>query len=102
MISTSDPRGADSNLTYGYDEVDRPTTISATNLGTITQYYNARGQRTNLIDSTGTTSFGYDPLGRVTQVTAPNTGSVGYRYDARGLRTRLTYPGSTTVIYLPR
>jgi RHS repeat-associated protein len=100
LVSTNDPRGSNDNLTYGYDGLDRQISISASNLGTISQSYDARGRRTSLVDATGTTSFQYDQLGRMTQVSAPNTGTVGYGYDAAGMRTSLTYPDSTAITYV--
>lgn len=95
-----DPRGSDYDVTYSYDDADRPTGISATELDApITMAYNALGWRTSLGDGTGSTSFSHDDLGRITGLTAPNTGSVGYAYNARGERTQLTYPNSVVLDY---
>jgi len=100
MIGTDDPRGPDNDLTYGYDELDRPTSISATNLDApIRMQYDALGRRTGLTDGTGTTSVTHDALGRITGITAPDTGSIGYAYNARGQRSGLTYPDGTAVTY---
>ena len=95
-----DPRGSDFDLSYSYDELDRPTELSAIALtAPITTTYDTLGRRTHLGDATGVTAFVYDALNRVTGVTAPATGSVGYGYDARGLRTHLTYPDSSAIDY---
>jgi len=95
-----DPRGADYDVTYSYDELARPTGMSATELDApISLAYNALGWRTSLSDSTGSTSFAHDQLGRTTVITAPVTGAVGYGYNARGQRTQLTYPDSTVIAY---
>ncbi|WP_322489328.1 SBBP repeat-containing protein [Chloroflexus sp.] len=95
-----DPRGSDYDVTYSYDDADRPTGMSAVELdASITMAYNALGWRTSLGDGTGSTSFSHDDLGRITGLTAPNTGSVGYAYNARGERTQLTYPNSVVLDY---
>lgn len=95
-----DPRGGNYDVTYSYDELARPTGMSATELDApLSLAYNALGWRTSLSDSTGSTSFAYDALGRTTVITAPVTGAVGYGYNARGQRTQLTYPDSTIIEY---
>ena len=94
-----DPRGADYDVTYTYDELNRPTGMTAAELDAISMSYNALGWRTELSDGTGATTFAHDGLGRVTGVTAPVTGSVGYGYNVRGERTSLTYPDSSVVEY---
>lgn len=100
MTFKDDPRGGDYDVTYSYDELARPTGMSATELDApISLAYNALGWRTSLSDSTGSTSFAYDALGRTTVITAPVTGAVGYGYNARGQRTQLTYPDSTVIAY---
>jgi hypothetical protein len=40
-----DPRGITNTLTYSYDQLDRLTQQSATNLGTIDAQYDALGRR---------------------------------------------------------
>ena len=102
VTGVDDPRGPSNDLAYQYSDLDQQTQVQASNLGTLTQQYNALGQRVQMTDGTGTTSFAYDALGRMTQVQAPQTGVVGYGYDARGLRTRLSYPDSTQIQYAYR
>jgi RHS repeat-associated protein len=100
LTFTDDPRGPTYDVTYSYDELDRPTGMSATELdGPVSMGYNALGWRTSMSDGTGTTSFAHDELGRVTGVTAPATGSVGYGYNAIGQRTQLVYPDSSAISY---
>ena len=99
MTAITDPRGASASQTLQYTDLDQLTTRQIASMGTITQQYNARGQRTALGDATGSTTFQYDAMGRITQVSAPQTGTVGYGYDARGLRSSLTYPDGTQIQY---
>src|SRR6266545_564393 len=83
-----------------YDGLDRPKTTSATNLGTITQNYDAGGRRTSLVDTTtGTTTFTPDGLGRIKQVNAPNTLAVNYTYNGRGDRTKIVYPSPNNTTF---
>ena len=100
LVKRHDPRGAANDVTYQYDNLDRPTGSAATNLAApITAGYDALGERTSITDATGTTSVQYDALGRISQVQAPTTGTVGYGYDANGQRTALTYPDTTQLGY---
>jgi YD repeat-containing protein len=57
--------------------------------------YDAVGNRTEMVDSTGTTTYEYDALNRLASVTFPGSRVVGYGYDALGRRTSITYPGGT-------
>jgi YD repeat-containing protein len=100
MTFKDDPRGSAYDVTYTYDELNRPIGISAPEIDApISMNYNALGWRTGLADGTGATSFLHDDLGRVISLTAPNTGTVGYGYNARGQRTQLTYPDSSVIDY---
>ncbi|HMO59686.1 MAG TPA: hypothetical protein PKC19_20215, partial [Roseiflexaceae bacterium] len=100
MLVQDDPRGADYDLSYSYDALDRLTELNATELAApINMIYDALGRRAALDDATGMTEFSYDDLGRIIAVDAPDTGVVGYDYDAAGRRTALTYPDSTVVGY---
>jgi RHS repeat-associated protein len=100
VLFERDPRGANYDLSYTYDELDRQLQLSSAQLSAaVTAQYDALGRRTSLSDATGITSFGYDALGRITSVSAPHTGTIGYGYNARGDRTRLTYPDSSVINY---
>ncbi|WP_329377105.1 RHS repeat-associated core domain-containing protein [Streptomyces sp. NBC_01716] len=67
---------AESTVTYAYDAVDLPKTVTDT--------------------QAGTESFGYDAYDRLKTATGP-TGTVGYDYDAADRRTEMTAAGTTTV-----
>jgi YD repeat-containing protein len=94
-----DPRGASYDLQFAYDELDRITQTLALNLPTpITAQYDALGQRTQLVDGSGTTTFAYNPLGYLTTV-GRTDGTVGYAYTSQGERTRLRYPDGASIDY---
>lgn len=71
------------SLNFGYDEVDRITTIG------------------NAIDPAMTQTFSYDTLSRLTSVASP-VDNQSFQYDANGNRTRQTLNGVTgTYTYDP-
>jgi YD repeat-containing protein len=53
------------------------------------------GNRTEMVDSTGTTTYEYDALNRLTSVSFPGSRTVGYAFDSLGRRTSITYPGGS-------
>jgi RHS repeat-associated protein len=61
--------------------------------------YDDEGNRTQMVDSTGTTTYVYDALNRLTSVTSPGPKTVSYTYSNVGNRSRVTYPDSKYVDY---
>jgi YD repeat-containing protein len=57
------------------------------------------GNRTEMVDITGTTTYEYDALNRLTTVTFPGSRTVGYAYDAADRLTSVTPPGQGAVSY---
>ncbi len=58
--------------------------------------YDAVGNKTRVVDTTGTSNFAYDPLDRLTSAAYPNDGTVTYAYDPAGNRTAMNVNGVTT------
>ncbi|MDQ1499102.1 MAG: hypothetical protein QOI86_2442, partial [Actinomycetota bacterium] len=56
--------------------------------------YDADGQRTSMVDGTGTSTWVYDSLGRLTTQTNGAGQTVGYGYDLRSNLTSINYPGT--------
>jgi len=93
--------GEENTIRYEYDAVNRLVKNDYPS-GTDTTYtYNAVGRRTQMVDSTGTTTFAYDDVGKLTSVTYPGNKVVAYEYDNAGRRTQMTDPdsGETTYSY---
>jgi RHS repeat-associated protein len=65
----------------------------------VTYQYDAVGNRTQMVDPTGTTSYSYDALNRPTSITFPGNKTVSYSYNNVGDRSRITYPDSKYVDY---
>ncbi len=101
VTQRSDARGLVTK--YFYDATDRLTRAEhwngATFVDQVTYAYDALGNRTQMVDPTGTTAYAYDALNRATSVTFPGNKVVSYQYDNAGRRTRITYPDAKTVDY---
>jgi RHS repeat-associated protein len=100
LATLLDPLGK--TATYGYDALDRLTSIDYSDAGTpdVAYGYDADGNRTSMSDGTGSSSFASDELGRLTAITSPGPTTVGYRYDLDGNRSKLIYPDATAVTYV--
>ena len=100
LLTTSFPNGVVTTNTY--DAASRLTGISTAGAGGtllgITYTYNAVGNRTRMVDATGTTTYSYDALARLTGVTYPSgtPGAVSYTYDPMGNRLSMTQDGVVT------
>lgn len=125
VCSRTDARGVVS--TYTYDHANRLTGVSYTipggkgiasmpnvcttapnNTSANTCYYydqggaaaHALGQRTEMIDPTGSESYAHDADGRLTQlskVISGQTYNIGYQYDPGGDVTQIVYPSGRIV-----
>jgi YD repeat-containing protein len=60
---------------YARDALHCLTTITYPGPVTVTFDYDAVGNRTEMVDSTGTTTYEYDALNRLTSVTFPGSRS---------------------------
>jgi len=98
VLSASYPNGV--TATYTYDDAGRLASVvnsqGETTLSSYTYTLDAVGNRTQMVDLSGTHSYQYDDLYRLTQVTYPNDDEVSYAYDANGNRTTMTVNGTPT------
>jgi RHS repeat-associated protein len=85
--------------TYKYDAANRLTEVSYSDGKTPSvQYeYDADGDRTKMIDGTGTSKYAYDQLDRLTEAKDGHGDSSSYEYDLAGEQTKITYPGGKSV-----
>ncbi|MGH2914361.1 MAG: RHS repeat-associated core domain-containing protein, partial [Solirubrobacteraceae bacterium] len=97
QLTSTDPQGR--VTTYGYDHANRLASIGYSDGAThgVTFGYDGDGQRTSMIDATGTSSSSYDSLGRMTQDTTGDGQQVSYGYDLADNQTSITYPNAKTV-----
>jgi RHS repeat-associated protein len=86
--------------TYGYDNADRLIQIvhraGSTEISSYTYTLDPSGNRTQVIDPSGTISYQYDALDRLTQAIYPGNATTSYTYDPVGNRTTLTVNGTPT------
>lgn len=119
LKTRTDSRGV--LATYGYDTLNRLTSVVYTKAGSPTQSYtwvydetgsgfsNGIGRLTSTTHPTGSTQYAYDPQGRLITDTQrvklaaganslPITTAVGYGYDAAGRTTSITYPSGRKLV----
>ena len=93
LIAITD--AAKRTVKYAFDPANRLKEVVYSDGKTPTVKYecDADGNRTKMIDGTGTTTYVYDLLGRLVQSTNGHGDTVGYEYDLASEQTKLTYPG---------
>ncbi|HLH22315.1 MAG TPA: RHS repeat-associated core domain-containing protein [Chloroflexota bacterium] len=97
--SQSNPNGG--SISWGYDALDRPTTISyspSASTPGVTYHYDRGGRRTQMItDTQGSSTYTYDERDALVRIETPYVGGSGtkvvrYGYDLDGNRAWLRYP----------
>ncbi len=98
LTSTTLGNGLISDRTY--DNGDRLASLVNRNGGVTLSSYaytlDNVGNRSQVVDTTGTTSLTYDGLYRLTGVTYPNADTQSYTYDAQGNRLTKVHNGTPT------
>jgi RHS repeat-associated protein len=92
------------SVAYTYDAADRLLALTNTSTisGVLSSFHYSLdnvGNRTQVVDSDGTTTYLYDDLYRVVEVTYPDGEVVTYDYDLAGNRTAMTSTVSGVVTY---
>jgi RHS repeat-associated protein len=84
---------------YKYDPDNRVVEVSYSDGKTpaVEYEYNGDGDRTKMVDGTGTTSYEYDQLDRLTSTTDGHGDVVGYEYDLANEQTKITYPNGKAI-----
>jgi RHS repeat-associated protein len=97
LTTLTDPLGR--TTTYVYDPANRlkEVTYSDGKTHSVKYEYNADGDRTSVIDGTGTTSYTYDKLDRLTEVGEPHGLNTSYEYNLANQQTKITYPSGKAV-----
>lgn len=85
--------------TYTYDPANRLTEISYSDGKThsVIYEYDADGDRTSIVDGTGTSSYAFDQLDRLTESKDGHGDKTGYEYDLANQQTKITYPNGKAV-----
>jgi RHS repeat-associated protein len=97
LKALTDP--AKRTATYAYDPANRLTEVSYSDGKThAAKYeYDADGDRTSMVDGTGTTSYTYDQLDRLTESKDGHGDKTSYEYDLANEQTKITYPNGKVV-----
>jgi RHS repeat-associated protein len=97
LASITDARGQTSS--YEYDADNRPIKISYSDGVTapVEYEYNDQGQRTKMLDASGTTTYTYDALGRLTESVDGHGERTAYEYDLDNHQVKLVYPNGRAV-----
>ena len=96
-IKLTDPEGR--TTTYTYDPANRlkEITYSDGKTHSIKYEYDADGDRTSMVDGTGTTTYTYDELDRLTESEDGHGEKVKYEYNLDNEQTKITYPNGKAV-----
>jgi RHS repeat-associated protein len=97
VTSVADP---DSNLTFGYDLLNRRTSDATTGSPfqpdvSIQLTYDKNNNRLTMTDPVGQSTFVYDSLNRLTDLTAPGQQPITFTYDALSRLTGRALPNGT-------
>ena len=97
LVKLIDP--AKRTTSYSYDPASRLTEVSYSSgsPSTMKYEYDKDGNRTKMIDGTGTTTNTYDQLDRLTESENGHKETVKYEYDLGNDQTKITYPGGKEV-----
>ena len=97
LKTLTDP--AKRTTTYTYDPANRLTEAGYSDgkTPTVKYEYDADGDRTKMVDGTGTTNYTYDELDRLTESKDGHGDTVKYEYDLANEQTKITYPNTKSV-----
>ncbi|HWY17350.1 MAG TPA: RHS repeat-associated core domain-containing protein [Solirubrobacteraceae bacterium] len=85
--------------TYKYDPANRLEEVGYSDgvTPTVKYEYDADGDRTKMVDGTGTTKYTYDQLDRLAESENGHKEVVKYEYNLANQQTKITYPSTKSV-----
>ncbi len=93
----TDPKGRTTSYTYNPGNELTEVAYSDGKTHSAKYEYDKDGDRTKMIDGTGTASYTYDQLDRLTETEDGNKETVKYEYDLANENTKITYPNGNAV-----
>jgi RHS repeat-associated protein len=97
LVKLTDPTGRTTTNTYDPANRLAEVSYSSGNPSTVKYEYNKDGDRTKMIDGTGTTTDTYDQLDRLTEAENGHKEVVKYEYNLANDKTKNTYPNGKAV-----
>ena len=96
LLTETDPEGRVTH--HSYDADGRPEAITYSDGEPSVEFsYDAEGNRTRMVDASGTTTYTYDALNQLIQTKDGSGAVVGDEYDLAGQPVKLTYPNGQSV-----
>lgn len=95
-LTEKDPDNRTTTLTYDNANQLTATSYSADATRNATFSYNADGQRTGMVDASGTSSWTYDSIGRLASSTNGAGQETTYHWDIGNRLTSIDYPDALT------
>lgn len=98
LTKVTDPSKRTTTYVYSPTRRLKEVTYSEGTTHSVQYEYNAEGNRTKMVDGTGTSTFVYDQLGRMTESKDGHGNVVKYEYDLANELTKITYPNGKAVV----
>jgi RHS repeat-associated protein len=97
LITLTD--AAKRTASYKYDPANRLSEVDYSDgtTPTVKYEYDADGDRTKMVDGTGTSQYAYDQLDRLTESKDGHGNVSSYEYDLANDQTKITYPNGKAV-----
>jgi RHS repeat-associated protein len=92
MLTRTDPNGVKTTWTYTPLDLTASVSYSGSSAHSVSNTYDADGNKTGMSDASGSSSDVYDPFGELTSATNGANQVTGYGYDADGDTTSISYP----------
>jgi RHS repeat-associated protein len=92
VLTSTSPTSVTTTNTY--TPLDQLATVSysGSSAHSVSDGYDANGNRVTMTDASGTSSFTYDPFGELVSTTNGAGKTIGYGYDSLGDEVSVTYP----------
>ena len=92
LLTSEDPNAVTTTNTYTPLNQLATVSYSGSSAHSVTNSYDANGNRLSMVDGTGTSSYGYDVFNELTSYENGASQTVSYTYDGNGDTTGITYP----------
>ncbi len=99
LTHETNPEGKTTTYTYDADNRQRKVAYSDGKTASVEYEYNADGNRTKMVDASGTTTYAYDALDRLTESVDGHGDRTAHEYDLASEPLKVTYPNGKVVTH---